>query len=133
MSTPTIVPARGRALHVSCRRCRSVRRWLSRPASRSLLGRDLRREQPLEETQTDARGAYRVRYAQPQFLNQGRGTADLVVKGLAADGSRARHLARSSSTHPPRRPSISTIPPDPGLSPTLFGAIRSPSSRCSLG
>ena len=49
--------------------------------------RDLRSEQPLGETQTDRDGAYRIEYSERKFLNRERGTADLVVKALDADGS----------------------------------------------
>ncbi|WP_367025571.1 neuraminidase-like domain-containing protein [Methylococcus sp. ANG] len=53
--------------------------------------RDLRREQRLGEEKekhfTDRTGAYRIEYTDRQFLNQERGTADLVVKAFDADGS----------------------------------------------
>ncbi|MDY7791695.1 neuraminidase-like domain-containing protein [Burkholderia ubonensis] len=49
--------------------------------------RDLRTEQPLGETQTDRNGLYSIEYSERQFLNQERGTADLVVKAFDADGS----------------------------------------------
>jgi hypothetical protein len=49
--------------------------------------RDLRSEERLGEAQTDREGAYRIEYAGTQFLNRERGTADLVVKALDADGS----------------------------------------------
>ena len=53
--------------------------------------RDLRREQRLGEEKekhfTDRTGAYRIEYTDRQFLNQERGTADLVVKAFDAEGS----------------------------------------------
>lgn len=53
--------------------------------------RDLRREQRLGEVKekhfTDRTGAYRIEYTDRQFLNRERGTADLVVKAIDADGS----------------------------------------------
>jgi hypothetical protein len=49
--------------------------------------RDLRREQPLGEAQTDRNGAYCIEYSEKNFFNQERGSADLVVKALDAKGS----------------------------------------------
>src|SRR5687768_8460707 len=86
------------------------------------VDRDLRNEQPLGESQTDERGVYRLEYAQRQFLNRERGTADLVVKVLAADGS---VLAASPTLF--NAPSEATvdlaIPAERYLPATLFERI----------
>lgn len=49
--------------------------------------RDLRSEQQLGEAITDAQGAYRIQYAASQIAADEGGTADLLVRVLAADGA----------------------------------------------
>lgn len=90
--------------------------------------RDLRSEQPLgdEKTQnfTDRNGAYRIEYSDRQFLNQERGTADLVVKALDADGS----VLVSSAVlfNAPYKAEMDlTIPLERKAPPTLFERIAS--------
>lgn len=53
----------------------------------SAFDRDLRNEQELGRNQTDKQGFYQIRYSPSQFLKAEKGSADLVVKALAADGS----------------------------------------------
>jgi hypothetical protein len=60
------------------------------PAGRTRVAafdRDLRSEELLGETLTDRNGAYLIEYSEREFLNQERGTADLVVMALDANGS----------------------------------------------
>jgi hypothetical protein len=49
--------------------------------------RDLRSEQLLGESQTNKEGYYHIRYSPRQFRKREKGSADLVVKAFAADGS----------------------------------------------
>lgn len=49
--------------------------------------RDLRNEQLLGEAKTDGNGNYSIEYSDTEFLNQDRGTADLVVKAIDDDES----------------------------------------------
>lgn len=90
--------------------------------------RDLRSEQPLGEQKaqhfTDRNGAYRIEYTDSQFLNQERGTADLVVKALDADGS----VLVSSAVlfNAPDKAELDlTIPLERKSPPTLFERIAS--------
>ncbi len=53
----------------------------------SAFDRDLRSEQLLGQAQTDRNGAYRIQYSASAFDNAEAGSADLVVKVFAADGS----------------------------------------------
>src|SRR2546428_11212145 len=88
------------------------------------LDRDLRSEQPLGEAQTDRNGAYRIEYSERQFLNRERGTADLVVRALDADGT---PLVASPVLFdaPPEAEIDLTIPDERRLPPTLFERIAS--------
>ena len=97
------------------------------PADRTKVkafDRDLRNEQLLDEAQTDRNGAYCIEYSERQFLNQERGTADLVVKALDADGS----ILVSSPVlfNAPEVAEIDlTIPLERKVPPTLFERIGS--------
>ncbi|MCP9463226.1 MAG: neuraminidase-like domain-containing protein [Nitrospira sp.] len=84
--------------------------------------RDMRREQPLGEAQTNRNGAYSIEYSERQFLNQERGTADLVVKAFDADGS---VLASSAVLfNAPAKAEIDlTIPLERKAPPPLFERI----------
>src|SRR5262245_6436300 len=53
----------------------------------SAFDRDLRNEQELGQSQTDGEGFYEIRYSSRQFLKAEKGSADLVVKVFATDGS----------------------------------------------
>ncbi|HKP11145.1 MAG TPA: carboxypeptidase-like regulatory domain-containing protein, partial [Blastocatellia bacterium] len=53
----------------------------------SAFDRDLRSEQLLGQTETDETGFYRVRYSADQTLRGEKGSADLVIKATASDGS----------------------------------------------
>jgi hypothetical protein len=53
----------------------------------SAFDRDLRNEQLLGQTQTDNKGFYQIQYSASQFRRQEKGSADLVVKAFAANGS----------------------------------------------
>jgi Tc toxin complex TcA C-terminal TcB-binding domain/Neuraminidase-like domain len=85
---------------------------------------DLRSEQPLGEAYTDRDGAYRIEYSQSQFLNLERGTADLVVKDIDADGS-IRVASRVLFNAPQDAIIDLTIPLDRQFPPTLFERIAS--------
>lgn len=50
------------------------------------VDRDLRREQPLGEAQTDRNGGYHIRYSERQFQRAEKGRADLIVRVLGPDG-----------------------------------------------
>jgi hypothetical protein len=88
----------------------------------SAFDRDLRNEQALGQTQTNRQGSYQLPYSVRQFLKAERGSADLVVKALAADGSL---LAASPILF--NAPSVSeinlTIPADVMQPPSLFERI----------
>ena len=96
------------------------------PASRTRVAafdRDLRSEQPLGEAYTDRTGTYRIEYTQRQFLNLERGTADLVVKAIDADGSIL--VASPVLFNAPQDATIDlTIPLGRQLPPTLFERIE---------
>jgi len=100
------------------------------PASKTKVAafdRDLRREQSLgdekKEYLTDRNGAYCIEYSERQFLNQERGTADLVVKALDADGSIL--VASPILFNAPQDAEIDlTIPLERHLPPTLFERIK---------
>jgi len=85
--------------------------------------RDLRKEQALGEAQTDGSGGYRIEYIEQHFLNQERGSADLLVKVLDADGS-----VLASSTilfNAPDKAEVDLIIPlGRKAPPTLFERIR---------
>ena len=88
--------------------------------------RDLRREQRLGEEKekhfTDRTGAYRIEYTARQFLNQERGTADLVVKAFDADGSVL--VASPVLFNAPAKAEIDlTIPQERKTPPPLFERI----------
>lgn len=88
----------------------------------SAFDRDLRREQTLGDVLADRSGAYNIEYSEEQVLNQERGTADLVVKALDADGS----VLISSSVHfnAPEKTEIDlTIPLERKAPPALFDRI----------
>ncbi|MFN7962436.1 MAG: neuraminidase-like domain-containing protein [Thermoanaerobaculia bacterium] len=84
--------------------------------------RDLRAEQSLGEAHTDRNGAYSIEYSERQFLNQERGSADLVVRAFEADGS----LLVASPVHfnAPAKAEIDlTIPLERKAPPPLFERI----------
>src|SRR5256884_4451106 len=95
------------------------------PADRvkvSAFDRDLRAEELLGRTETDRQGAYQITYATRQFLKAERGTADIVVKVYAADGS----VVATSPTlfNAPAVAEIDlTIPVEDLKPPTLFERI----------
>lgn len=124
MRTLTIRGAKG---HNSFRVSGSIRFANDLPASRTRVvasDRDLRNEQPLGEAQTDGDGAYRIEYSEKQFLNQERGTADLVVKVLDDDGS-VLATAPTLFNAPPDATIDLTIPLERREPPTLFERISS--------
>ena len=53
----------------------------------SAFDRDLRSEQTLGESQTDKKGFYQIQYSASQFRKTEKGSADLVVKAFAPDGT----------------------------------------------
>jgi hypothetical protein len=85
----------------------------------SAFDRDLRSEQKLGQSQTDKQGFYQIRYSSRQFLKAEKGSADLVVKAFATDGSL---LATSPVLF--NAPSVAevnlTIPAEVLEPPTLF-------------
>lgn len=97
------------------------------PAARTKVAaydRDLRSEQFLGEAQTDRNGVYRIQYSERQFLNLERGTADLVVKALVADGSVL--VASPVLCNAPQEAKIDlTISLERQVPPTLFERIES--------
>ena len=101
------------------------------PAQRTEVAafdRDLRSEQPLGEEKaphlTDRNGAYCIEYTDREFLNQERGTPDLVVKALDADGSVLVSSAILFSA-PDKAELDLTIPLERKVPPTLFERIAS--------
>ena len=50
------------------------------------VDRDMRREEPLGSTTTDGDGRYRISYSATQFTRAEKGSADLVVRVMGADG-----------------------------------------------
>ena len=85
--------------------------------------RDLRSEQLLGEAYTDRNGAFRIEYSERQFLSLERGTADLVVKAIDADGSIL--VASPVLFNAPQDATINlTIPLERQLPPTLFERIE---------
>ncbi|MCP9448641.1 MAG: neuraminidase-like domain-containing protein [Nitrospira sp.] len=52
-----------------------------------VFDRDMRREQPLGSTRTDANGRYRIEYSSQQFRRAEKGRADLVVRVVDAQGN----------------------------------------------
>jgi hypothetical protein len=86
--------------------------------------RDLRNEEPLGESYTDRDGSYRIEYLERQFLNAERGSADLVVKVLDANG---QVLVASPVLFnaPPDATIHHTIPPERQQPPSLFERIAS--------
>jgi Tc toxin complex TcA C-terminal TcB-binding domain/Neuraminidase-like domain/Salmonella virulence plasmid 28.1kDa A protein len=88
----------------------------------SAFDRDLRSEELLGQSQTDRTGAYRIGYSDAQFRKLESGSADLVVKALAANGS---VLAASAVLFnaPPQAVIDLTIPAQLRVPPTLFESI----------
>ncbi|CAN5882390.1 hypothetical protein BH18ACI4_BH18ACI4_00610 [soil metagenome] len=88
----------------------------------SAFDRDLRSEQALGQSQTNSRGFYQIPYFARQFRQREKGSADLVVKAFAADGS----LLVASSVlfnAPPHAEVDLTIPVEALQPPTLFEKI----------
>ena len=76
---------------------------------------DLRREENLGEGITDQVGRYEIRYSPTQFRRSEKGSADLVVKAFAADGSA---LAASPVLfNAPQSAEIDLIIPETALQP----------------
>ena len=50
------------------------------------VDRDMRREEPLGSATTDGEGRYRILYSSTQFTRAEKGSADLVVRVMGADG-----------------------------------------------
>jgi hypothetical protein len=94
----------------------------ARATSVQAVDRDLRSEQLLGQARTDDAGAYRIGYSDEQFRKRERGSADLVVKALAPDGSL---LAASPVLFnaPPQATIDLTIPAQTRAPPTLFENI----------
>ena len=88
----------------------------------SAFDRDLRSEQALGQSQTDNQGFYQIQYFARQFRKREKGSADLVVKAFAADGSL---LAASPVLFnaPPSAEVDVTIPAEVLQPPTLFEKI----------
>lgn len=74
-----------------------------RATSVRAVDRDLRSEQMLGQARTDAAGAYRIAYLDEQFRKRERGSADLVVKALAADVRCSRRRRCCSTPRPKPR------------------------------
>ena len=89
----------------------------------SAFDRDLRSEEPLGQSQkTDDQGFYRIQYNIAQFRKREKGSADLVIKAFAADGS----LLTASPVlfnAPPAAEVDLIIPAEAQLPPTLFEKI----------
>ena len=88
----------------------------------SAVDRDLRSEQPLGQVTTAGDGSYRIEYNATAYAGAERGTADLVVKALAADDSL---LAASPVLfNAPASAVIDLVIPVEALQPpSRFGAI----------
>jgi hypothetical protein len=93
--------------------------------------RDLRNEQALGRSETDLKGAYAIDYHEGQFLRAERGSADLVVRALDAQG--AVLVTSSVLFNAPEEAQIDlTIPAAQRMSPSLFERIET-SLRPLLG
>ena len=79
----------------------------------SAFDRDLRSEQLLGRTQTDAKGFYAIQYSAAKFQKREKGSADLVVKAFAANGSL---LAAS--------PVLFNAPPSAVIDVTISAEVR---------
>jgi hypothetical protein len=88
----------------------------------STFDRDLRREQALGQSQTNNQGFYQIQYFARQLRRREKGSADLVVKAFASDGSL---LAASPVLFnaPPHAEVDVTIPAEALQPPTLFEKI----------
>jgi hypothetical protein len=84
--------------------------------------RDLRNEQRLGTTRTDEDGRYRIPYSASQFQTQEAGSADLVIKALAADGS-VLAVSPVLFNAPPSAELNLTIPSEALEPPSLFEKI----------
>jgi hypothetical protein len=89
----------------------------------SAFDRDLRDEQLLGRTRTDAKGFYAIQYSAEKFQKREKGGADLVVKAFSANGSL---LAASPVLFkaPPSAVIDVTIPAEVRQTPTLFEKIQ---------
>lgn len=89
----------------------------------SAFDRDLRTEQALGQSETDGRGGYQIEYSERQLRKAEKGSADLVVKAFAADGSL---LAASPVLFnaPPSAEVDITIPAETRQPPSLFEKIE---------
>ena len=89
----------------------------------SAFDRDLRVEQLLGQSQTNRDGSYRIQYSADAFTKAEGGSADLVVKAFASDGSL---LAASPVLFnaPPSAEVDLTIPAEVRQPPTLFEKIE---------
>ncbi len=86
------------------------------------VDRDLRSEQPLGRSRTDNSGGYAIAYKAEQFGKSEGGSADLVVKALAEDGSLL--VASPVLFNAPARAIVNlTIPANVRVPPTLFENI----------
>src|SRR4030095_12292739 len=88
----------------------------------STFDRDLRREQALGQSQTNNQGFYQIQYFARQLRRREKGSADLVVKVFAADGS----LLVASPVlfnAPPHAEVDVTIPAEALQPPTLFEKV----------
>jgi hypothetical protein len=85
--------------------------------------RDLRHEQLLGEAHTDTQGKYLINYSEEQFRKREKGSADLVVKAFAVDGSPLVASAVLFNA-PPHAEVDLTIPGEVWQPPTLFEKIR---------
>jgi hypothetical protein len=85
--------------------------------------RDLRTEQRLGYDTTDREGAYKIEYSQSRFINQERGTADLVVKVFDSEGDIL--VASPILFNAPQNAEIDlTIPMEKQEPPALFDRIK---------
>lgn len=90
----------------------------------SAVDRDLRSEQLLGQSRTDNSGAYLIAYKAEQFGKSEVGSADLVVKALAEDGSLL--AASPVQFNAPAKAVVNlTIPAETRVPPTLFEKIAS--------
>src|SRR5438046_195947 len=89
----------------------------------SAFDRDLRSEQLLGRTQTDAKGVYAIQHSAAKFQKREKGSADLVVKAFSANGS---PLAASPVLFnaPPSAVIDVTIPAEVRQTLTLFEKIQ---------
>jgi hypothetical protein len=89
----------------------------------SAFDQDLRSEQLLGRTQTNARGVYAIQYSAERFQKREKGSADLVVKAFSADGSLLVTSPVLFDASPSTEMDI-TVPAEARQPPSLFEKIE---------